>query len=146
MFEQTLYAGWGDIDFNSHMRNTAYLDKSGDVRMQFFASVGFSMAEFMAQRFGPVVRKDEVEYFKEIALLDEFRVTLSVVALSEDGGRFKLRNEFYHGDGRLAAKVTSSGGWLDLKARKLRLPPSEIDAALRDIVKADEFEVLPSLK
>ena len=41
-FERTLYAGWGDMDFNSHMRNTAYLDKSGDIRMMFFAENGFS--------------------------------------------------------------------------------------------------------
>jgi len=42
MFEKILYAGWGDMDFNSHMRNTAYLDKSGDVRMIFFSENGFS--------------------------------------------------------------------------------------------------------
>ncbi|WP_229422843.1 thioesterase family protein [Telluria aromaticivorans] len=33
MGEQTLIAGWGNMDFNAHMRNTAYLDKSADVRM-----------------------------------------------------------------------------------------------------------------
>ena len=36
MFEKRLVAGWGDMDFNSHMRNTAFLDKSADVRMMFF--------------------------------------------------------------------------------------------------------------
>ena len=35
MFEKKLYASWGDMDFNSHMSNTAYLDKAGDVRMMF---------------------------------------------------------------------------------------------------------------
>jgi len=33
MFERQMLSGWGDMDFNSHMRNTAYLDKSADVRM-----------------------------------------------------------------------------------------------------------------
>jgi acyl-CoA thioester hydrolase len=28
MYVKTLFAGWGDMDFNAHMRNTAYLDKS----------------------------------------------------------------------------------------------------------------------
>jgi acyl-CoA thioester hydrolase len=28
MYEKKLLAGWGDMDFNAHMRNTAYLDKS----------------------------------------------------------------------------------------------------------------------
>jgi len=28
VYEKTLIAGWGDMDFNAHMRNTAYLDKA----------------------------------------------------------------------------------------------------------------------
>ena len=35
MYEKDFTAGWGDMDFNSHMRNTAYLDKSADIRMMF---------------------------------------------------------------------------------------------------------------
>ena len=33
MFEKTFVAGWGDMDFNAHMRNTSFLDRSADVRM-----------------------------------------------------------------------------------------------------------------
>lgn len=29
MYKKTLVAGWGDMGYNAHMRNTAYLDKSG---------------------------------------------------------------------------------------------------------------------
>ncbi|MFA6956246.1 MAG: thioesterase family protein [Thermoanaerobaculia bacterium] len=63
MFEKRLVAGWGDMDFNSHMRNTAFLDKSADVRMMFFAANGFSMDEFIQLKLGPVITKDELEYF-----------------------------------------------------------------------------------
>ena len=41
MYEKTLIAGWGDMDFNSHMRNTAYLDKSADVRMMYLPTAAF---------------------------------------------------------------------------------------------------------
>lgn len=71
MYEQMLFASWGDMDFNGHMRNTAYLDKAADVRLMFFAAHGFPMAEFVRLRLGPVVMKDEVEYFREVQLLDE---------------------------------------------------------------------------
>ena len=30
MYSKILLAGWADMDFNSHMRNTAFLDKSAD--------------------------------------------------------------------------------------------------------------------
>ncbi|WP_141735010.1 thioesterase family protein [Oligoflexus tunisiensis] len=142
MFEKNLYAGWGDMDFNSHMRNTAYLDKSGDVRMMLFATNGFPMSEFVRLRIGPVVFKDEMEYYKEIGLLDELRVTLTVAGLSTDGSRFCLRNEFFRPDGKIAARVTSNGAWLNLATRKLTAPPSELLAALESLPKAEDFVVL----
>ncbi len=107
MYERTFTAGWGDMDFNSHMRNTAYLDKSADIRMIYFSENGFPMAEFVRLRIGPVIMKDEVEYFKEVGLLETLKVTLDQAGLAEDGSRFLLRNEFYKTDGKLVARVTS---------------------------------------
>ncbi|HNX23213.1 MAG TPA: thioesterase family protein [Spirochaetota bacterium] len=144
MFEKVLFAGWGDIDFNSHMKNTAYLDKSGDVRMMFFADHGFPMKEFARLRIGPVVMKDEVEYYKEINLLEEIRVTLAIGGLSQDCSRFIIRNEFYRLDGKLAARVTSTGGWMDLSARKLTVPPDGLLNALRSLTATDDYKELGS--
>ena len=92
MFEQELFAGWGDMDFNSHMKNTAYLDKSADVRMLYFAQEGFPMTEFARLRIGPVVMKDEIEYFRELHLLERMKVRMKLVGLSNDGSRMVLRN------------------------------------------------------
>jgi len=142
MFKKTLFAGWGDMDFNAHMRNTAYLDKSGDVRMFFFAEHGFPGSEFTRLRIGPVVRKDEVEYFREIGLLEPFEVSLALAGQSEDGSRFLLRNEFIKADGRTAARVTSSGGWLDLATRKLAVPPAALLEAMGDLPRTKDFQDL----
>lgn len=144
MFSKTLYAGWGDMDFNGHMRNTAYSDKSGDVRMLYFAEHGFSMQEFMRQRIGPVVMKDELEYFREISLLQNIKVTLQSAGLAADGSRFILVNEFFREDGKLAARVTSTGGWLDLSARKLIAPPEALRELMENLVKTADFQPLPS--
>lgn len=144
MFSKTLYAGWGDMDFNGHMRNTAYSDKSGDVRMLYFAEHGFSMQEFMRQRIGPVVMKDELEYFREISLLQNIKVTLQSAGLAADGSRFILVNEFFREDGKLAARVTSTGGWLDLSARKLIAPPEALRELMENLVKTADFKPLPS--
>ena len=53
MFEKQLVAGWGDMDFNSHMRNTAFLDKSADIRMMIFSENGFPMEEFISRVLTP---------------------------------------------------------------------------------------------
>src|SRR3974377_1237918 len=122
MFEQTLYAGWGDMDFNAHMKNTAYLDKSADVRMMYFAQQGYPASEFLRLKIGPVVMRDELEYFREIHLLEEMKVNLAFAGLSDDGSRMSIRNEFTRADGKLAARVTTIGGWMNLSARKLIAP------------------------
>ncbi|WP_306591334.1 thioesterase family protein [Geothrix sp. 21YS21S-4] len=144
MFETTLYAGWGDMDFNGHMRNTAYLDKAGDTRMRFFETHGFPVSEFSRLRLGPVVMKDEVEYLREIGLMESFRVTLAVAGQSADGSRFLLRNEFFKADGRPAARLFTRGGWLDLAARKLVAPPAALVEAMDAMGRTEDFQHLPS--
>jgi acyl-CoA thioester hydrolase len=145
VFEKRMLATWGDMDFNGHMRNTAFLDKSADARLMFFAEHGMPIEEFVRLAIGPVVRSDNIEYFKEIRLLEEIRVTLSAAGLSDDGARFLLRNEFWRADGSLAARVTSSGGWLDHKSRKLVVPPAVLQAALRVLPRTENFQLLKPL-
>ena len=142
MFERTLIAGWGDMDFNSHMRNTAYLDKSADVRMLFYEHCGFPMGEFTRLRIGPVVRKDELTYFREVGLLEEIRITLELAGMSSDGSHWILRNTFFRADGQRAAAVASTGGWLDLSARKLVVPPPTLLEAMRSLGRAPDFREL----
>jgi len=144
MYERKVTAGWGDMDFNAHMRNTAYLDKAVDVRMMFFAEHGFPMSEFTRLKIGPVVMKDEVEYLREVILLEELTVTLALAGLSDDGSRFVLRNEFLRADGRHVAKLTSAGGWLDLSARKLVPAPTAMQAALNLLSRTADFRELSS--
>ena len=144
IYEKVLHAGWGDMDFNSHMRNTAFLDKSGDVRMMFFADNDFTSAEFMRLKIGPVVMKDEVEYFREINLLEKVRITLTVAGMSPDGSRFIIRNEFFRADGKRSATVVSTGGWLNLEQRKLVAPPEKLLAAMNNLARTPDFQTLPS--
>ena len=118
-YEKVLTAGWRDMDYNSHMANTAYLDRSADVRMMYFAENGFTAEDMLRMRIGPVIMKDEIEYFREVRLLQEIRVGLALSGLAPDGSRFMLRNEISQLDGTRCAVVTSTGGWLDLNLAQL---------------------------
>lgn len=136
-------AGWGMMDFNGHLANTAYLDLAADVRMAFFAEHGFPPAEFRRIAIGPVVRKDELEYFREINLHDRVTVTHAALAMSPDGARFTLENEIFNAAGDRCAVVRSTGGWLDLRARKLVVPPPALTEAMRLVPRAPAFVELP---
>lgn len=143
-FEKTYHVSWAHLDANGHMANTAYLDIVVDARFMYFAQCGFPPAEFVAARIGPVVRRDEVDYYRELRLLQTVKVNLMLAGLSADASRFRIVNEIRREDGELAARVTSHGGWLDLAARKLTVPPPKLAQALRDLERTAEFEQLAS--
>ena len=144
MYTKTLYAGWADMDFNSHMKNTAYLDKTADVRQMYLMENGFPLEEFSRHRIGPVVMKDELEYFKEIGLQQQITVTYLLAGHAPDGSRFLVRHEIFRNDGKLSARVTSAGGWMDLAARKLIAPPPALFSAMNSLERTSDFTVLPS--
>ncbi len=93
---------------------------------------------------GPVIMKDEIEYQREVGLLQELTATLALAGLAEDGSRWLMRNDFLRTDGKLAARVTSAGGWLDLRARKLAAPPAGLLQALRSLPRTEDFRDLPT--
>lgn len=144
-YTKEFLAGWGTMDFNGHMANTAYLDLAADVRMAFFAEHGFPPSEFRRLALGPVMRKDEVEYFREVGLHDVVIVTYAVQAMSADGARFVIENEIWTAAGERAAAVHSTGGWLDLRARKLMAPPETLLAVFQQVPRTPGFVELPAM-
>jgi acyl-CoA thioester hydrolase len=150
-YVRTIWARWGDMDFNGHMRNTAYLDASGDLRVRYFADHGFTAREFERLQVGPVILRDALEYYRELHLLEEVEVRLELLGLSEDGSHFRMRNEFRRPDvqdvrtSQKIARVESTGGWLDLRARKLTAPPDELRDVLHGMPRTPDYAALESL-
>lgn len=143
-FEKTFHVGWGHLDSNGHMANVALLDVAVDVRFMYFASRGFPPAEWAKLRLGPVVRRDEVDYHRELRMLQPFTVNILLAGLAMDASRFRIRNEVRREDGELAARITSTGGILDLAARKLVAPPEALAEAFRALDRSEDFESLDS--
>jgi acyl-CoA thioester hydrolase len=94
--------------------------------------------------FGPVIKSDFTEYFREAVMLDELRVTIENGGFSGDGSRFRVVNTVYKEDGELAARVTSVGGWLNLKERRLIEAPDSIKEAWSRLPRTEDFLELPS--
>src|ERR1700716_4014003 len=145
-YAKEFLAGWGTMDFNGHMANTAYLDLAADVRMAFFAEHGFPPSEFRRLALGPVIRKEELEYFREVGLHETVTVTYAALAMSSDGSRFVVENEIWSAAGERAATVRSTGGWLDLRERKLVAPPTALLAVFQQVPRAPGFVELPLVR
>jgi acyl-CoA thioester hydrolase len=125
------------------MANTAYLDLAADVRVAFLVDHGFPPSEFRRFGIGPVIRKEEIEYFRELGLHDVVTVTYAAAGLSADGSRFVVENEIWNSTGDRAAVIRSTGGWLDLRARKLVVPPAPLREAVSRLPKTEDFVELP---
>ena len=137
-------AGWADMDWNSHMANTAYLNKVVDARVLALAQRGFPIEEFVRLRLGVVIMKDELEYRREVKWMEEIDITFALAGIAEDGSHFMVKNEIRRTDGELCARVTSTGGFMNLDARKLVAPPTAVLEAYRSLPRTEDYVDLPS--
>jgi acyl-CoA thioester hydrolase len=80
----------------------------------------------------------------ELARSVALPILLTLAGLSEDASHFSLRNEYFKSDGKLAARLSSTGRWLDLSARRLTTPPVMIVEALNRLVRTTDYVMLES--
>jgi len=141
-FEMAGQVSWAHLDTNGHMANTAYLDIAVDARFQYFFACGITPDDFARMRIGPVVQRDEVDYFKELRFLQSVKADFTLAGISRDASRYRIRNEIRRSDDVLCARVTTLGGWFDLTLRKLIAPPDKLVEALHALPHTDDFVAL----
>jgi len=122
-YSKQFVAGWGTMDFNGHLANAAYLDLAADVRLGFFADHGFPAGEFGRLALGPVIRKDELEYFHEVGLHDTVTVTFAALAMSADGARFVVENEIWRRVSVPRQSGRRAAGSISVRASSSSRPP-----------------------
>lgn len=145
-FTREFQLRWSDADANGHVRHTVYPELGAEVRMAWLADGGFDWRRFAEVGLGPVLLREEIDYLREVGLGERVTVDLEAIAMSEDGGRWKLRHTVSKADGEAAARVVATGGWLDLAQRRLATAPAPLLAILRAAPRADGFEALPPLR
>lgn len=145
-FSRSFEIRWADLDANGHLRNSAYSDYATHVRFACLGSKGFDQAAFREADLGPVILREETWYFREVRLGEAIEVDLELGAVSEDGGRFRLRHTVRRADGERAAVNEVDGGWLDLSARRLVRPPDRLRTLLLGFPRGDDVETLPDLR
>lgn len=125
------------------MRHSAYNDYAAESRVRLFNAYGLSLIEFNKLNIGPVLFREETDFFKEITLSDDISVELLLKGFTENGERFKMQHKIYRGDGKLAAEINIYAAWMDLKKRKLTVAPKMIMDVLNQLDKTEDFELIP---
>lgn len=141
MFYKEIEIRWSDLDPNRHLANSSYIDFGSHTRIDFLSGIGFDQKYMAANQIGPVVFYEHIYYFKEV-FIGKIKVSLGLKGLSKGGKFFEFQHDFYDAKGRNFARLELMGGWMDLKARKLRDLPPEIMAKFEDVPKDEDFRIL----
>jgi len=131
------------MDPNRHMRHSAYNDYAAQARVNIFSSHGLSMDKIAAMGLGPVLFREETKFLKEVNLFDRIIVTFKVKAMRKDGSKWMVFHEVFKADHTKAAEITVDGAWIDLKKRKLGMPPQELMDVFTKFPRTDDFEWIP---
>ncbi len=137
---------WSDFDANKHMRHTAYNDFAAEARLRFFLANGYNLASFNKLQIGPILFKEETNFYREISLGQDITVELAMKGYSEAGERWKISHNIIKADGVVAATIEVYGAWLDLKARKLCKPPENMTTVFNELPRTADFEMIPLKK
>ncbi|GGF14160.1 acyl-CoA thioesterase [Hymenobacter cavernae] len=132
-YEKTYTARWADMDPNVHMRHSAYTDYAAQLRLEYLADHGFAMHTFAKLAIGPILFREDTRFLKEVGLSEMIRVTAELAGLNEDGSRWRIVHTIYKADGRPAAIITVDGAWMNLRLRKLTIPPAELVEVMRQL-------------
>jgi len=138
-FSKTFEVRWADLDPNFHMRHTAYNDYAAHVRFSFLNEKGFTMNKFREIGIGPVLFNERTDFFREVRSGDLITVNVKLAGASSDGRKFRMRHEVTMNGKEKAAAITVEGAWLDVVKRKIVIPPAELIALTKELIKTEDF-------
>ena len=139
-FLVTFATKWSDFDPNQHMRHTAYNDYAAEVRVRYFAKNNLTIADFSRLGLGPILFTEETSFRKEVLMGENITVNMKLAGVSKNCERWKIVHEVFNEAGKLASVIKVYGAWIDMKQRKLAIPPKEIEGLFASAQKTDDFE------
>jgi acyl-CoA thioester hydrolase len=144
-FSQPAGLRWADLDPNGHVRHSVYYDWGAMVRIAYLESQGVGLDWMTRNAIGPVLFREEARFQRELRLGDQVVVDVRLAASSPEGRKWRMSHRFFKG-GELAATLEVDGAWLDLRARKIVVPPPELVRAFDGFARTEDFTVLTSGK
>jgi acyl-CoA thioester hydrolase len=126
LYEKQIEVRWADCDANQHMRHSAYADFCAHTRVGFLNQIGMTPQWFKEQGIGPVLFKEETEYFREAFMGESLRITVETGEQTGSKKSVSIVNRIYKPNGDLAAQHKVVVGWMDMKKRKVVELPEKI--------------------
>jgi acyl-CoA thioester hydrolase len=140
-YEQPFEIRVDEIDVNGHLHHPNYLEHCSHTRYCQLVEMGWTLDRMAAHGIGAATLSEQIRYRLEVRLGDLITVTYQVIGYSADGTRWCTRNQVMRPDGAIAAIVTMTGAWFDLRPRRIEAPPPLLVAAT-DAIRSRDFIAL----
>ena len=123
MYKYELVIKEHHLDSYGHVNNATYLALYEEARWELISGRGYTYEKVHQTGQGPVILDVHLTFLKELKLREKISITVEMV--SYEGKIFKLKQQMLKADGAIASEAVFTGGFFDLKARKLILPSEE---------------------
>lgn len=109
------------LDVFGHVNHAKYLELYEQARWDWMADYNLSLADIHRLQVGPVILNVNLDYRKEVLA----RQTLEIHTQVADYQKkiFTLLQTMHLPSGEVASTLKITGGMMDLKARRLVMPP-----------------------
>ncbi len=139
-FRKEFQVIWADLDPNAHMRHTAYNDYAAQVRVSLFDDLGLPLQTLVASGYGPVLFHEDTTFKREVFMNEKISVDCAALSFRKDLKIWKFRQQVFKQTGELASIIIATGAFMDLKLRKVVVPPQQIIDMLERIPRTEDFQ------
>jgi acyl-CoA thioester hydrolase len=141
VFQKSFEVRWDDVDLNGHLRSTRYLEYASTTRHSYLMTAGWGAPALLKSGITAVLLAEEVRYLHEVFLTQNVEVTCTIVGLTADASRWRVRQVVLREDGTEAAVIRSEGAWMDVRTRKITTPPTGLREFLES-TRSDDYELI----
>lgn len=141
MYYKNFNIRWSDIDANGHLAHSSYHELTADIRISLM-NESYDVYKLIKKNIGSILFYEEIYYFNEFLPIETIYLTLETAGLSYDGKFFKFYHNFYKKNGVHSASSKVIGSWMDLKKRKIIVPPKDILKLIKKNTYSKDFKIL----
>lgn len=140
IYQLPLQLRWADFDANLHVRHSVYYDWGALCRISFMQKMGLHESVYQQFQIGPILFREESRFKREIRMGDQIVIDLTLLQARSDFSRWTIQHTLWKGENEVAALLTVEGAFIDLKLRKLAIPPPIAQTVFSQMPRATEFQ------
>lgn len=108
------------LDTLGHVNNATYLTLFEEARWQYLNSKNYPLEVVMSEKKGPVILDLQLKFLRELKLRDQITITFEPVDIQPK--IFKGLQKMLNANGEVAAELTLTCAFFDLKTRRIIEP------------------------